>query len=268
MTVSTDTTVDPAPTTEDQSAAQQPESAEAAAPQPDDPDTKAKPEDTPEESEADKTIRRMQRRIDRLTARNGARDYQLAQLQTELQRLMQQPAGDEPAQPQQPSESDLRTAIEQRAAQLRELERTQERVERVLDAGAKIAGFDAACNAVNEEVPFYVIGADGTKRPTAFTRAVLDAERPHELLLYLGNNLDEAAKFEGLTPEQIGRRIAHLEAKVREASKQKPSAAPKPLQPVAARGNSTEPTDTDSLNDWMRKEIARLNARNGHAARH
>jgi hypothetical protein len=115
----------------------------------------------------------------------------------------------------------------------------------VTKAGKKVEGFDEALESLREEVPFI----DGRKRPTAFFEALMDADSPAKLIHYLGTNPDEAAEFGGLSPAQIGRRLAKLEAKL--CAEVKTSSAPTPLKPVTARstGGSLPRTPEELLEE-------------------
>jgi hypothetical protein len=180
-----------------------------------------------------KTIRKLQRRIDRLTAGRGAATREAELLREQMAQLQQQqPKGqDEPSKGIDPREVD-RLANE-RAQVLHRQQSVAQRANAVLQGGKKLQGFDQAVNAVADEVPF----TDSKGRPTPFIEAVLDAEKPAELLHWLGNNPDEAAALANLSPTQLGRRLAKLEDRIAVEAKDKTSAAPKPLKAVVTRGD-------------------------------
>ncbi len=204
-----------------------------------------------------KTIRRMQRRIDRLTAGRGAAQREAELLRTEIERRGQgQQQAQEEGQPKGQDPQDIDRLATERAQQLHRQQSISTRANAVMDAGRKLQGFDQAVNVVADEVPF----TDRKGVPTPFIEAVLDTDKPAELLHWLGNNPDEAAAFVNLTPSQIGRRLAKLEERIAREAKST-SSAPTPLRPVQSRSTAgAEPQDTDSVDDWMRKERARVAA--------
>jgi len=221
--------------------------------------TEPAPQDTltPEQRAA----RKMQRRIDTLTAGRGAaqREAQLWRERAEAaEAARQQPAqaDDEPSQRQtDPREFDA--LVTQRAEQLARQQGIARQVQTVLKAGSSLDGFDDAVNTVADEVPF----TDSRGRPTAFIEAVLDSENPAALLHHLGQNPEEAAEYAGLTPAQIGRRIARLEDKLAASAKRQISKAPAPLKPGSGGAPSGGPSDNDSVDAWVRKERLRVSTR-------
>jgi hypothetical protein len=88
--------------------------------------------------------------------------------------------------------------------------RIQSAALQLIAAGKGIEGFELAVNAVAEEIPFI----DREGRPTPFIEAVLEAEKPAELLHWLGSHVDALAAFVGLTPVQTGRRMLLLEQSI------------------------------------------------------
>lgn len=204
-----------------------------------------------------KTIRKMQRRIDRLTAGRGAAAREAELLREQLQQFTQRQQQVQEDEPKAVSAQDIERIAADRARQLHQQQAIASRAQEVLKSGRSLQGFDEAVNTVAEEVPF----TDRRGMPTPFIEAVLDTDKPAELLHWLGNNPDEAAALAALTPAQLGRRLAKLEDRIEREAKANTSSAPAPLKPVqsrAAPGN--EPSDGDSIEDWMKKERARLKA--------
>jgi hypothetical protein len=190
---------------------------------------------TPEQ----KTIRALQRRIDRLTAGKGAASREAELLREQLAQVQQKPGQDDEPKAIDPSEID-RLASE-KAKVLHQQQTIATRSAAVITAGKKLPGFDAAVNAVAEEVPF----TDRKGAPTPFIEAVLDTDEPAKVLHWLGNNPDEAAQFANLSPVQIGRRLAKIEERISREAKANTSGAPKPLEAVkGAGGGSKDITDT------------------------
>jgi hypothetical protein len=206
-----------------------------------------------------KTIKALQRRVDRLTAGRGAASREAELLREQLAQLQQKPEGQEDDQRLDPKAID-RLATEKAQALMRQ-ERLATRVQKATAEGSKLAGsakaFTEACNAVAEEVPF----TDAKGVPTAFIEAVLDSDTPAALLNYLGKNPDEAAQFVDLSPSQIGRRLAKLEDRLERDGKEQTSKAPTPLTPVkgAASDSDLHPGLSDA--EWLRRREAQLKRR-------
>lgn len=218
------------------------------------PESNDEPQAPQEESKDDSEHRRTQRRIDRLTKARYQAQAEAQQLRAQLEQLRQaqQPADEEP--PQIKPEDIERIALE-RAEQIAAGKALQSKVDSVLSAGQKIKDFDSLCNTVNEEVSFYENG-----KPSQFLEAVLDSDKPHELLAYLGRNPDLAADLQGLSPAQLGRKLAAIEAEMSKPKEPQPSKAPKPLQPVKSGGGGSgepDPKDTAAWIAWRNRQPRR-----------
>ncbi len=215
-------------------------------------------------SDEQKTIRKQQRRIDRLTAKRGAaeREAELYRQRLEAYERQQNAAsqreeGDEEQKPKgrQFTEADIERMAQARAQELQRQASIGQRVSKVLEVGSKLEGFDSAVNALAQVVPF----TDRQGRPSAFIDAVLDVDDQAGVLKYLGQNLDEAEDLADLTPAQLGRRLARLEIKLKASAKKETSAAPKPLKPVGGNNAGSEP-DPSKMTDaqfaaWRKKQI-------------
>jgi len=230
-----------------------------------------------EQDEADKgltaeqrTIKNQQRRIERLIASRGATRSEVERLQqqiAELQRRQQAAAsrtdegttegqGEGHPKGRQLTEADVERMAAERARELHQQTVISRRVGDVLEAGEKLSGFADAVNALVEVVPF----ADRQGRPTAFMQAVLDADNPAAVLKHLGDHLEEAEDFADLTPTQLGRRLARLEDRLKQAPKKEISAAPKPLKPVSGGAAGAEPDPSKmsfaEFKAWREGQIA------------
>ena len=224
----------------------------------------AKPEGTqdtkPELTAEQRAVRKLERRIHTLTAGRGAAQREAEMLREQLAsaqaRQDQTQADNEPQQRPAIDPREIEQLANARAAEIAHSRDIARRSQGVLTAGSKFDGFDDAVNTVADEIPF----TDARGRPTPFIEAVLDSDKPASILHYLGNNPDEAAEFVGLTPAQIGRRIARLEDKIKAGTKQQTSNAPKPLQPVTggAGGDKDPSRMTDSeFAAWRKSQIAK-----------
>lgn len=217
------------------------------------PENSAEQQTQPEEKpsdDGDKTVKRMERRIDRLVAAREqakAEAYQLREMLFQIQRQAQPEDEQKQIKPE-----DIDRLVTEKAREIAQAEAMTAKVNGILAQGQKIPDFDALCNAVNEEVQFYERG-----RPTAFLEAVMDSEAPHQLLAHLGKNPELAEGLQGLTPAQLGRRIARIEADMnKQPEAPKPSGAPKPLQPVKPTSGSVTPgPDSPDFLAWKLKQL-------------
>lgn len=243
----TETQVSPAPET------QNPAPELAVTPEVANPEASTEHTDEPKEQvdPADKAVKGLLRRVDRLTAakyQEQARAQQAAQEAEQLrQRLAQYEA---PSDPEQLTPERVLPLAQQMAQQMREQERTRDTVSAVLIKGKAIEGFDAACNTVNEVMPFY----ERNGSPSGFLRAVLEGDAPEKVLHYLGSNPDVAEELAGLSPTQVARRLDRIERKLSEPAEPKTSTAPKPVTPL--RGNSRDVgglSDDLPLDEWNKR---------------
>lgn len=101
--------------------------------------------------------------------------------------------------------------------------------------------------------------------PSKFMEVVQEvSDDPVELLYHLSKSDDLAEGLADLTPIQLAKKLARIESAMVEASKPQVSKAPKPLEPIRPKAPaSNEPSDTDSIDDWVRKERARQAKRQG-----
>ena len=242
-----ETQVPPAETQNPAETAQQaPEVAqpEATTEQPDEPKEQADP--------ADKAVKGLLRRVDRLTAAKYQEQARAEQLAKELEQYRQRLAQYE----QQTSEPETLTPekvlpiAQQMAAQLREQEKVRESVQTVLAKGKALEGFDAACNAVHEVLPFY----ERNGAPTPFLRAVLEGDMPERVLHYLGTNPDAVEELASLSPTKLARQLDRIERKLSEPAEPKASTAPRPIAPVKATARDDSGlSDGLSTEEWIRR---------------
>ena len=222
------------------------------------PEVEATEEQGDPHDDAEKALKRLQRRIDKRTAdvyRERAEKEQLARRVAELESRSQE--GQKPEQ--KPNQVFSEEQIRAQAREIARIERFNEQCNAIVEKGKKLSGFDDALVAVVAEVGPLIDQRGG---PTPLMTVLLESEKPHELLHWLGTNPEQAAELADLSPTQMARRIDRIERDM--AAKPKTSSAPKPLTPVKPQASSGAPSDSDSTEDWMRKEAARLNAkRNG-----
>ena len=218
------------------------------------PEASTEQTDAPKEQAdpADKAVKGLLRRVDRLTAakyQEQARAQHAAQEAEQLrQRLAQYEAPQQ--QPEQLTPESVLPIAQQLAQQMREQEKTRETVSSVLSKGKTLEGFDAACNTVNEVIPFY----ERNGAPSGFLRAVLEGDMPEKVLHYLGTNPEVAEELAGLSPTQVARRLDRIEQKLSEPAPQKVSTAPKAITPVksAARDDGGL-SDNLPTHEWIKR---------------
>lgn len=222
------------------------------------PETETQTEQEPKAEDADRTVKRLERRIDRLTAARYQTAAEAAQARKEAEELKARLAQYEQQEPQQETLTPEKVLpiARQMAEYLRTQERVQDRVQQVMKAGKALDGFDAACNAVNEELPFY--SQNGA--PTPFLGVVMECESPAVVLHHLGRNPDLAEELARLTPTQQARRLDRLEAELNRKPEPKASNAPKPIEPLRGTGGGAN-KDPAQMSDaefakWRRAQIA------------
>lgn len=212
------------------------------------------------QSDLDKTIRKLQRRIDSRTRGLGERDARIAQLERELQARQSQRTeesqGEGAPTPKPLSEAD----IERRAAELADARVYQESIssktKAMLTAGKEFEGFQELAAEVAQEIPFL----DRSGKPTPFIEDILDRSPKvaAELLTYLGRNPDVLADLAEMTARQQTRKLALLETELAKKP-EKRSHAPKPIEPL--NGNAKGDPDPSEMTDkqfsaWRKTQIA------------
>lgn len=212
---------------------------------------------TPELTREQKSILKLERRVDKLTAQKGdltrAAQQEIADLKAQLDAKKGAEDNDNPKPALTQEEFDRLTT--EKAKALRRQETIAAKVEAVLKLGKKVEGFDDATNDLSREIKF----VDRHGNPTPFIEAFLESDMPVEVIMYLGENLEEAAEYGGLSGAQIGRRLERLENKLKRSANAKNSAAPKPLTTV--KGPTVTAVDETKMSDkeWAAMRIkARL----------
>lgn len=176
---------------------------------------------------ADKTVQRLERRIGRVTAARYQAEAEARQLREQLARYEQQTQTEGETQSTQQQVDPYKLAEEIATAK-----QITERSNSTFNEGIKAYGeaFKASVSAVIDEAG-PLINERGL--PTALGEAVLDSDKPFELLHYLGQNPDIAESLQGLSAARLGRRIEAIERDMKTA---KVSKSPAPLQPVTPKG--------------------------------
>lgn len=221
---------------------------EVAAPDNAEPEAQADAEQ-PEADDREKALKRMERRIQRLTAARyeaEARAKAAAEEAARFREQFQQPEA------QQPEVDPIKLADV--IARVRE---TNAKANQIAKVGSeKFQNFGEAVRTLNEEAgPLFTQHG----LPTALGEAVFESEDPAALLHHLGSNPEIAAELHGLTPVQLARRIARIEAQMAEPPKPKVSQAPKAIKPLtASRPSAGEPSADMPIDEWMRLRSEQL----------
>lgn len=212
-------------------------------------------------SEAEKAAKALQRRVDRLTReRYEDRARHSFELEQARKPAVTEKPATEGAQPHL-TQKEVEQRAHAMAAEMTEAKAFNDRCNKVFEDGKKLSPtFTDDLKTIRDEVGSLF---DKDNRPTDFMKAILDADAPARLLKHFADNLDEAAEVEALPLRQQIRRIALMEQSMGEASKPKPSTAPKPVAPVRAGGNggSGEPdVDKDPVG-WIKWSNEQLRKR-------
>jgi len=202
--------------------------------------------------DAEKAVKALQRRIDRLTSEK----YKLRAENEQLRTPKQQEQDDN----YQPTAEDINRQAALMAQEMVALKEFNKLCDDVADKGMKSGKkFAVAMETLSEEIG----GAfDEKGKPSTAMLAILDADEPHKVILYLGEKPELSAELAKLPPHKQIRRIAQIEKEMLEEMKPKQSTAPKPAQPVKAAAVSGEPDPKDTK-AWIKWENEKLLARRG-----
>lgn len=208
--------------------------------------------------DADKSLKRLQRRVDRVTAARYQAEARAQQLEAELQRY-RQPAREEQTESVTPDDID-RLATE-RAREMRQAETIAEQSGSIRNAAVKAAGGEAkfaqVFTVVVEEAGPLADARTGQWTPLGEAISRKGPEAAAEMLVYLGKNPDVAASLHGLDRYDLAERVAEIRADMRSAKAEpKRSNAPTPLQPVrAVSGAPTPAPGSDGYIPWKLKQL-------------
>lgn len=211
----------------------------------------ATPEVDPAEAEKlerDKSIRRMERRIDRKHAEAAEAKARVSYLEEQLRQQAPRPTEEEPAPV---TRVQFEQAVAERAKELSRIGRFNDQCDAIAAKGKKeFPDFTDTISSLSADLPLF----DGRGQPTAAMQIVLEADNPSALLHYLGKNPDIASELADLTPIQLARRLDRIEREMKPT--RSPSSAPKPLEPVKGTAKSDEPpiNDTARWIEWSMKQ--------------
>ena len=206
---------------------------------------------TPENDEAaerddpTKVVKRMERRIDRLTAARYQAEARADQAAAQFEQLRAQFAQENP---QQVGQQDPVTL----AREIAQVERITEKANGIAaDGNKRFEGFGKAVQTVSAEV-----GAlfDKRGKATPIGEAILAADDPAALIHHIGSNPDLAADLADLTPIQQARKLARIEIDMAKPRETKQSTAPKPITPArAVMRDSGGLSDDLPIEEWNKR---------------
>lgn len=199
-----------------------------------------------ERDEPAKVLKRMERRIDRLTAARyqaEARAEQAAAEAAQLRARFQQ------EQPQQAEQQDPVVL----AREIAHVERVTEKANNIAADGKGRFGdsFGKAVQTVAAEVGQLF---ERTGKPTPLGEAILSSDDPAALIHHLGSNPDIAADLADLTPIQQARKLARIEINMSKPRETKQSQAPKPITPARAVTRDAGNLSNDlPIDEWAKR---------------
>lgn len=209
---------------------------------------------TDDGDDADKALKRMQRRIDKRTAdvyrtrgENEALKARLAELEAKSGKT-----------------ETTRETVDphELAEQIASAKVFAQRANDLVETGTKKhSDFTGALKSLAAEVGDFV---KPNGMPSAFMEAVLEvADKPTELLYHLGKNPDIAEDLSGLSPYKLAQKLTRIEAEMTEKAVTKTSTAPKPITPVkgVASDSSLGPGLSDA--EWMKRREAQIRESRG-----
>lgn len=214
----------------------------------------------------DKTVSKMQRKLDRRSRAIGQRDQLIAQQAAELERLRRggqpQPTNDDDGEDQRntntrraPANVDPVALARQIAEDTLYRQGIANKTSAMLAKGKEVnPKFQELVLEVAEEIPF-VEGPQGQERPSRFIEDVLDCEHPHEILLHLQANSDELADLADMSPRQRARKLIELDLTFKKPASRR-SNAPKPLELLqGGKGGGVRNEDQLSDAEWREQRM-------------
>lgn len=182
----------------------------------------------------------LQKRVGRLTNERATLKAENEQLRAQLASQQTPPKDDEgQEQPPQLTEQEVERRARELAAQRVEQQRVASLVESTLAAGTKAYAkeFDGLVAVVDDAIGGF---ADRNNRITPIGAAILESEKPHELIHHLAENPELAEELAALPPARQIRRIAQIEVELGKASQPQASNAPKPIPSSRSSGASVQ----------------------------
>jgi len=122
--------------------------------------------------------------------------------------------------------------------------------------------FLAKAEKVTEKYPdFQVVVTNPNLRINdGMAEYIADSDLGAEVAYFLGQNPMKAAQIAQMSPMKAARELTRIEAEIEAKPKARVSQTPAPINPVGSKGtssSSTQPSDSDDVATWMRKERER-----------
>ena len=142
-----------------------------------------------------------------------------------------------------------------------ELRRSAEAQQRIFNA------FQSKVKEKYPDIEERLEAISDTVMPQQVLQAIAESDVGPDVLSYLADNPKDCERISALTPSAAIREIGKLEAKLEApATKPKitPSKAPAPITPGSGGSPADDiPRDTDTIDEWIRKERARERKKTG-----
>lgn len=221
----------------------------------------AKPPKTFSQEEVDALIQK------RLTKEARRSERLLAQKLAEIQQSQARPASkpepkredfaDDEAHQRAQIEHVIEQRAQEKAAQLLQQTQQQQRQQ------SAVAQFWERADEVAERFPDFELVVTNPNVPLngPILEFVTESDVGPELAYHLAKNLSKARAIAGMTPIQAAKALLTLEGELKAKPKAQPSRAPDPINPVGNRGTasrSSDPSDKDDMDTWVRKERERM----------
>lgn len=206
----------------------------------------------------DASLRRLQRRVDRVTAARYQAEAQARQEREARQRLeaeLQQYRGTQQDHSPSVRTEDIERIADERAREIaaaRDVDRRGTEITRELGklAGSVDVG-SVVQTVIDEAGP--LLTPRGTWTPLG--EAIAECEAPAKVLHYLSQNPDTAAELSGLSASALGRKLARIESQIGETK----APPPRPLRPVTSTAGASAPKSPAQMTDaeWLAARRAR-----------
>lgn len=198
-----------------------------------------------ERDDPTKVVKRMERRIDRLTAARYQAEARAEQVAAQYEHLRAQFSQEAPQQGGQQDPVAL-------AREIAQVERITEKANGIAaDGNKRFEGFGKAVQTVSAEVGSLF---DKRGKATPIGEAILAADDPAALIHHIGTNPDLAADLADMTPIQQARKLARIEIEMGKPKETKQSTAPKPITPArAAVRDGGGLSDDLPIEEWAKR---------------
>lgn len=208
----------------------------------------------------DEEVQQLRKTVKALGKRVSTLSREKRDLHTKLQENIKSVKAEEAeAEPEQPQREDFKTkaewqeAVRAEAARQRAAEEFNRQCNETEAAGVKAFGADKWAKAKQDLSMLDDMG----RIPLDLLSVALETDNPAQVLFKLGNDVDLATEMMGMTPIKRAIAMDKLAATKPVVARQQ-SKTPPPVDPIGAKGASDDrPRDSDSDEEWNRKEEIR-----------